>query len=106
MTVVVDPAHFSVFADYTVFGMIEFFLAVLDLFTDSIFDVLIIVGMHHALECITSHGFEILKIVTPVNIDDRLIDIQKFFIALRLVYEETARHVTADIFNDRHCSFI
>ena len=58
--------------------------------------------MHHPLECISRQFFKIFKAIAAIYIEDRVVGIEQFFLALSLIDEEAPRHVFPDILNDRH----
>ena len=107
MPVVIHPSDGTVLADDAVYDIIDVPSVGGQgyLFVYGILDLLIILGMHHALEVIACQFTEFIHGLTSVDIACGLVDIQELHGLVRPVDKKSSRHLLCQPFGCRHPFF-
>ena len=102
MAVVVDPADRAVLADDPVFHVVHVSTCSSSTcLLNGMRYLLVILRMNHAAEGKAGQSLEVLQAVAAEDIADGLVGVQQLLVLVRLVDEEAAGHVLAELLDHR-----
>ena len=106
VAVVVDPPHAPVAAHDAVLHVVEVAPGLAHLLLDGAGDALVVLGVHHAAEGEAREGLELLQGVATEDLPDGPVGVEQLLRAVGLVDEEAARHVLAELLDDRQALLV
>ena len=106
MTIIIHPAYFPVFPDYTILNTVKIILIFLDLFNNRTGNSCLVIRVYHSAKGIASQFFEFGNILAAKNTDNCCICIKQLLSFIRSVYKEAAGHHSSYSLYNVHCLFV